>query len=261
MTQCSTSEIGDAPLYNTCSLQIQVMTSGPLLAPSKCKSRRFNMPWMMKTKFPATVMVFGVGFKWGLHHATSHLWSRLERQHQSVPGCTEECGDPLVQSGGWWQTPECGSRTRHWPTSPKRPRFAFRRSATTLYPSLTGSPPSPTWTCWTTSFGHTLRITNMTSHNTKASLITAIHRVFAELPPALVGKGMLPVQGSVLRRWLRLKAAILNRCQLYYMIKLPELIFSIKVLKQSCSVGQFYHSTLYTHTLKDLALINVEGLI
>ena len=40
-----------------------------------------------------------------------------------------------------------------------------------------------------------------------------------------------PSSGSVSRRWLRLKAATLNRCQLYYIIKLPELIFSIKVLK------------------------------
>ena len=44
------------------------------------------------------------GFKWGPHHATSHLRSRLESQHQSVPGCAEECGDPLVHSGGRWQT-------------------------------------------------------------------------------------------------------------------------------------------------------------
>ena len=44
------------------------------------------------------------GFKRGPHHATSHLRSRLESQHQSVPGCAEECGDPLVQSGGQWQT-------------------------------------------------------------------------------------------------------------------------------------------------------------
>ena len=44
------------------------------------------------------------GFKWGPHHATSYLRSRLESQHQSVPGCAEECGDPLVQSGGRWQT-------------------------------------------------------------------------------------------------------------------------------------------------------------
>ena len=39
-------------------------------------------------------------FKWGPHHAISHLQSRLASQHQSVPGCAEECGDPLVQSGG-----------------------------------------------------------------------------------------------------------------------------------------------------------------
>ena len=37
VTQCSTSEIRDAPLYNSCSLPIQVMTTRPLPAPSKCK--------------------------------------------------------------------------------------------------------------------------------------------------------------------------------------------------------------------------------
>ena len=60
VTQCSTSEIGDAPLYNTCSLPIQDMTTGPLPAPSKSKSGRFNVPRVMKTKFPAIVMVFGL---------------------------------------------------------------------------------------------------------------------------------------------------------------------------------------------------------
>ena len=51
---------------------------------------------------------FGYGlwcsFEWGPHHAASNLWSRLESQHQSVPGCAEECADPLVQLGGRWQT-------------------------------------------------------------------------------------------------------------------------------------------------------------
>ena len=60
VTQYSTSEIRNAPLYNSCSLPIQVMTTGPLPAPSKCKSGRFNVLRVMKTKFPATVMVFGV---------------------------------------------------------------------------------------------------------------------------------------------------------------------------------------------------------
>ena len=56
VTQCSTSEIGDAPLYNTWSLPIQLLTTGLL---SKFKSGQFNVPRVMKTKFPATVMVFG----------------------------------------------------------------------------------------------------------------------------------------------------------------------------------------------------------
>ena len=62
VTQCSTNEIGDAPLYNSCTLPIQLMTTGPLPAPSKCKSATNNrdVPRVMKTKFPATVMVFGV---------------------------------------------------------------------------------------------------------------------------------------------------------------------------------------------------------
>ena len=47
----------------------------------------------------------------------------------------------------WWSPgairwlvaePVCGSMTRRRTTSPRRPRLGFRRSATTLYPSLTG---------------------------------------------------------------------------------------------------------------------------
>ena len=52
--QCSTSEIGDAPLYNLCSPPIQVMTTGPLPAPSKCKSRRFNA-WGHRSTHRATL--------------------------------------------------------------------------------------------------------------------------------------------------------------------------------------------------------------
>ena len=62
VTQCSTSEIGDAPLYNSCALPIQVMTTGPLPAPSKSKSGRFNAcrhsSMHRITLRTATVMVF-----------------------------------------------------------------------------------------------------------------------------------------------------------------------------------------------------------
>ena len=64
MTHCSTSEIGDAPQYNSYSLPIQVMTTGPLPASSKCKSGRFNA-WghsstHRTTHRTATVMAFVV---------------------------------------------------------------------------------------------------------------------------------------------------------------------------------------------------------
>ena len=76
------------------------MTTGPLQAPSKCKSGQFNA-WGHSSMHRTTLWRWWSG---RAHHATSHLRSWLESQHQSVPGCVKECGDPLVQSGGWWQT-------------------------------------------------------------------------------------------------------------------------------------------------------------
>ena len=92
-------------------------------------------------------------------------------------------------------------------------------------------PPPPTWTRWTTSFGHTSR-TSPTWPPTTPKL--AWSPPSAEYSPSSrrrLRKRHIPSSGSVSRRWLRLKAATLNRYQLYYIIKLPELIFSIKVLK------------------------------
>ena len=64
----------------------------------------------------------------------------------STPKCTWMCWRV------WWSSsairwpvadPGCGSRTRRRPTSPKRSRLGFRRSATTLYTSLIGPRPEP----------------------------------------------------------------------------------------------------------------------
>ena len=148
VTQCSTSEIGDVPLYNSCSLLIQVMTTGPLPAPSKCKSGWFNVPRVMKTKFLATVMVLGVVSSEG-HIMPPHIFE------VGLKVNTWMCWR------GWWSPgairwpvadPGCGSKTWCQLTNLKRPWLGFR-SATTWYPSLG----PPTWTRWTTSFGHTSR--------------------------------------------------------------------------------------------------------
>ena len=105
--QCSTSEIGDAPRYKSCTLPIQVMTTEPLPAPSKYKSGLLRITGTCQgddNKVSGYGYGLWCGFKRGSHHATSNLRSRLESQHQSVSGCAEECGDPLVQSVGRWKT-------------------------------------------------------------------------------------------------------------------------------------------------------------
>ena len=80
VAQCSTSEIGDASLYKSCSLPIQVMTTAPLPAPAKCKSGRFNVQIRAvqranpgSSKFPETVMVFSVASSEG-HIMPPHIF-------------------------------------------------------------------------------------------------------------------------------------------------------------------------------------------
>ena len=154
------NEIGDAPLYNSCSLSIQVMTTGPLPAPSKCKSGLLQItgtcPGWWKQSFRLQLW----SLSWFQVRATSCHLTSSKSVWKSTPKCT------LMYWRVWWSPgairwlvadPGCGSRTRHWPTIPKRPRLGFRSSATTLYPSLTGSLLPPTWTRWTTSFGHMSR--------------------------------------------------------------------------------------------------------
>ena len=138
VTQCSTTEIGNAPLSN--SLPIQVMTTGPLPATSKCKS---GLPQITGTCTGGWKQSFRLrlwSLVWFQVRVTScHLTSSMSAW-KSTPKCTWMCWRV------WWSSGEirwlvadlgCGSRTRRRPTSPKKPRLGFRRSATTLYFSLT----------------------------------------------------------------------------------------------------------------------------
>ena len=74
---CTDPSYDNRTIASTFKMQIRIATNN------------WDVPRVMKTKS-------------GPHHATSHLQSWLESQHQSVPGCAEECGDPLMQSGGRW---------------------------------------------------------------------------------------------------------------------------------------------------------------
>ena len=136
------------------------------------------------------------GFKWGAHHATTHLLSRLESQHQSVPGCAEECGDPLVQSGDRWQTLGVAAGLDTSPQVQSDPGLVSE-GVLRLCTLLSLDPP-PTWTCWITLFGHTLR-TSSTWPPTIPK--PAWSPPFAKLPPVLVKK-------ACSQFWIRIKAVI-----------------------------------------------------
>ena len=183
------------------------------------------MPRVMKTKFPATVMVFG-GVSSEGHIMPPHIFKI------SLKVNTKVYLDVLKSVVIRWPVadPRCG-RTRHRTTNPKRPTLGFRRSATTLYPSLTCPPPLPTWTFWTTSFGHTLRTSPTWPPTTPKPAWSPPSAEYSPSSRRYLSKRHAPSSGSRSRRCLTLKTATLNRYQLNYRIKLPELIFSIKVLK------------------------------
>ena len=208
------------------------MTTGPLPVPSKCKSGLPQITGTCPGWWKQSFWLWLWSLVWFQVRATSCHLTSLKSAWKSTPKCTWMCWRVWLSPDAIrWPVadPGCGSRTQRQPTSPKRLRLGFRRSATTLYPSLTAPHPDLNplnYFVWS----YVKNITNMTSHNTKASLIAAIHWVFTELLPALVEKACSQFRIRI-KAWLRLKAASLNRCQLDYIIKLPELIFSIKVLK------------------------------
>ena len=183
VTPCSTSEIGDAPLYNSCSLPIQVMTARTIAWLPRITG---TSPGSWKQSFRLQLW----SLVWFQVRATSCHLTSSKLAWKSTAKCTWMCWRVWSSPGAIrWPVadPGCGSRTRRRPTSPKRPRLGFRRSATTLYPSLTAPPPDLNlldYFVWS----YVENITNMTSHNTKSSLIAAIRRVFAELPSAFVEK-------------------------------------------------------------------------
>ena len=185
---------------------------------------------MMKTKFPATVMVLWCGFKSGPHHA-SHIFEVGLKVNTNV------YLDVLKSVVIPWYNQVAGGRPWVWQQdlapahkSPRDPGLASGvLRLCTLLSLLPSSPDLNPLDYFVWSYAE--NITNMTSHNTKS-------QPDRHHPPSIrrnsrrrLWKRHAPSSGSVSRRWLRLKAATLNRCQLYYIIKLPELIFSMKVLK------------------------------
>ena len=144
------------------------------------------VPRVMKTKFPGTVMVFGVVSSEG-HIMPPHIFEVGLKVNTKVY-LDVRCGDSLVQSGGWWQTLGVSAGLGVGPQVQRDPGLASE-GVLRLCTILSLPPSSPDlnpldYFVWS----YVENITNMTSHNTIASLIVAIRRVFVEFPPTLVEK-------------------------------------------------------------------------
>ena len=147
-----------------------------------------DLPRVMKRKFPATVMVFGVVSSEG-HIMPPHIFEVDLKVNTKVyvdvlksvviPWCNQVAGG---RSWVWQQ----GSAPAH---KCKETQAWLQKECYDFVPFSHWSPSSSDlnrldYLVWS----YVENITNLTSHNTKASLIVFIRRVFAELPPALVEK-------------------------------------------------------------------------
>ena len=200
VTQCSTSEIRDAPLYNSCSLPIQVMTTGPLPTPSK---RIAGLPQVTGT-FPGwwkeSFWLQLWSLVWFQVRATSCHLTSLKSAWKSTPKCTWMCvctWSVVIP----WCNQVAGSRPWVWqqdlaPAHKPKETQAWLQKECYDFVAFSHWPPSSPdlnpldYFVWS----YVENITNMISHNTKASLIASIHRVFTKLSLALVEKGCFQFQ-------------------------------------------------------------------
>ena len=189
-----------------------------------------DVPRVMKTKFLAMVIVFGVVSSES-HIMPPHIFEVSLKVNTKVyldvlksvviPWCNQVAsGRPWV-----WQQDSAPAHKS------KETQAWLQKECYNFVPFSHWHPFSPTWTCWTTLFGHTSRTSPTWPPITPKPAWLPPSAEYSPSPCWGLWKKHTPSSGSVSRQWLRLKAATLNRCQLYYIIKLPELIFSIKVLK------------------------------
>ena len=147
-----------------------------------------DVPRVMKTKFPATVMVFGVVSSEG-HIIPPHIFDVGLKVNTKVSLYVLKSVMIL------WCNQVAGGRLWVWqqdsvPDHKSKETQAWLQKESYDFVPFSHWPPSSSnlnpldYFVWS----YVENITNMTSHNTKASLIAAIRRVFAELLPALVKK-------------------------------------------------------------------------
>ena len=163
-------------IANTLKMQIWIATNNR------------DVPRMMKIKFPTMVMVFGVVSSEG-HIMPPHIFEVTLKINTKVypdvlktvviPWCNQVAsGRPWV----WQQDSALAHKSKEAQAWLQKECYDF----VPFLHWLTSSPDLNQLDYFIWSYVE--NITNMTFHNTKASLIAAIRWVFAKLPPELVEK-------------------------------------------------------------------------
>ena len=173
-----------------------------------------DVPRVMKTKFPVTVMVFGVVSNEG-HIIPPHIFE------VGLKVNTKVYLDVLKSAVIPWCNKVAGGRPWLWQhdSAPahksKETQVWLQKECYDFVPFSHWPPPPPTWTRWTTSFGHTSRTSPKWPPTTPKPAWSPSSAEYSPSSRRRLWKRHAPISGSILRRWLRLKAATLNRCQLY----------------------------------------------
>ena len=165
------------------------MTTGPLPAPSKCKSGLPRITGTCRGWWKQSFKLRLLSLVWFQVRATSCHSTSSKSAWKSTPTCTWMYWRVRWSPGAIrWPVAGCGSRTRRRTTSSKRQAW-LQKECDDFVPfshwplSSPDLNPLDYFVWW-----YVENITNMTSHNTKTSLIAAICRVFAELTLVLVEK-------------------------------------------------------------------------
>ena len=187
-------------------------------------------PGWWKTKFPATVMVFGVVSSED-HIMPPHIFG------VGLKDNTKLYLDVLKSVVIPWYNQVVGGRPWVWQQDSvpahksKETQAWLQKECYDFVPFSHWHPPPPTWNYWTTSFGNRSRTSPTWPPTTPKPAWSPPSTEYSPSSRQRLWKRHASSSGSISRWWLRLKAPTLSRYQLYYIIKLPELIFSIKVLK------------------------------
>ena len=187
VTQSSTSEIWNAPLSSDPSYKNRTIASTLKMQIWIATNNR-DMPRVMKTKFPATLMVFGMVSNEG-HIMSPHIFEVGLKVNTKV--YLDVLKSVVISwcnqvAGGWpWVLQKDSAQA----LKSKETQAWLQKECYDFVPFSHWPPPSPIWSRWTTSFGHTSGTSPTWPPTTpKPAWSPGIRRVFTELPQALVEK-------------------------------------------------------------------------